>query len=81
MAFKEKLSRYVWNLLITVDQLLNTILGGDPDETMSSRMGKDIREGRCKICKGICYLLNFFEKDHCKVSIEEDEGSRQVTGD
>lgn len=34
--------KYIWNLLIAIDQLFNTILGGDPDETMSSRMGKAI---------------------------------------
>lgn len=34
--------KYIWNLLISIDQLCNTILGGDPDETMSSRMGKHL---------------------------------------
>lgn len=34
--------KYLYNILIGVDQLCNTILGGDPDETMSSRMGKHI---------------------------------------
>jgi hypothetical protein len=36
--------RYVRNLLISLDQLANTILGGDPDETMSSRMGKHLKK-------------------------------------
>ena len=33
---------YVWNVLIGLDQFCNAILGGDPDETMSSRMGKNL---------------------------------------
>jgi hypothetical protein len=29
--------RYVWNVLIAIDQLANTLTGGLPDETISSR--------------------------------------------
>ena len=32
--------KWIVNVLVSVDQLANTILGGDPDETMSSRIGK-----------------------------------------
>lgn len=75
MAFKT----YVWNILIGVDQLVNAILGGDPDETLSSRMGKNIARGECKLCKIICYFLNKIDSDHCHKAIETDEGERQVT--
>ena len=34
------LRRYVYNILLAVDQLGNTIASGDPDETISSRLGK-----------------------------------------
>lgn len=78
---KEKIARYFWNFLIALDQLVNTILGGDPDETVSSRMGKNIRAGKCKLCKIICLLLNRIDPNHCDKSIESDEGSRQVVGD
>lgn len=79
LSFKERVSLYFWNILIALDQLANTILAGDPDETMSSRMGKNIRLGRCKLCKVICYFLDKIDKGHCEKSIESDEGSRQVT--
>lgn len=63
-------------MLVAIDQLINTIIGGDPDETISSRAGKYVRRGRgwfpCQLCK----LLNLFEKDHCIRSIEEDEGDK-----
>lgn len=36
------IKKYIFNILIGIDQLCNTILGGDPDETMSSRMGKHL---------------------------------------
>jgi len=65
--------RFIWNLLISIDQLGNTLLGGDPDETISSRMGKRARKGdRLGIC--VCKVLDVFEKDHCEKSIERDEG-------
>lgn len=74
-------SKYFWNILIALDQLCNTILGGDPDETMSSRMGKNIREGKCKLCKVTCYFLNKIDPNHCEKSIEVDEGAKGVIRD
>ena len=46
---KTKASLYFWNVLVAIDQLFNTILGGDPDETLSSRMGKHVREVTSKL--------------------------------
>jgi hypothetical protein len=66
--------RYIWNFLIAVDQLVNTITGGDPDETISSRAGK--RQNDCKFCFYLCRFLDLFQKDHCTKSIETDEGER-----
>lgn len=67
---------YIWNLLISIDQLINTIFGGSPDETISSRCGKRVRshEIDCKFCKFLCIFLNWLDTGHCKDSIEEDEG-------
>ncbi|QYR20793.1 hypothetical protein KZ483_24035 [Paenibacillus sp. sptzw28] len=65
--------RYVWNMLISIDQFFNTLAGGDPDETISSRAGKRAEKG-CKACILLCKFLSLFEKDHCYKSIEPDEG-------
>jgi len=73
---KLKAKKYGWNLLISLDQFINTVFGGDPDETLSSRMGK--REKDCKICLVICLLLNLFQKDHCIKAEEKDEGKDAV---
>jgi len=70
------ISHYLLNLLIAIDQLINTILLGDPDETLSSRMGKYAVNGRGWIPCQLCKLLNIFDKDHCIKSIEQDEGKR-----
>jgi hypothetical protein len=72
----KSVSRYLWNVLIWIDQGLNVLFAGDPDETLSSRMGKAVREDRCTFCKAFCWFLDLFDKNHCEKSIEEDEGKR-----
>lgn len=78
----DKLKQYLFNLWVAVDQLVNTILGGDPDMTVSGRAGRAVAEGRCVACKGLCWLLNFVQKDHCERAnrAEKDEGKDEVWG-
>jgi hypothetical protein len=68
--------KYVKNILIALDQLVNTIFLGDPDETISSRAGK--RVNTCKFCSALCWLLDKIDKDHCKTSLENDEGQKEI---
>lgn len=76
--------KYVWNILISIDQLVNTLFGGDPDETISSRVGKWQRAGVHKTgWKRIVFKITnpvceFFETNHFKKSIEDDEGHDEV---
>lgn len=75
-----RLKKWFWNILISVDQLANTILWGDPDETLSSRMGKMVKRGTAgDVEKGICNVLDGVDKDHCENSIEDDEGKNEVS--
>ena len=69
-----KICQYFWNILIAIDQLGNAVIGGDPDETISSRAGKDKKKGR-KWAIYLCWVLNKIDTDHCKESIEDDEGN------
>jgi hypothetical protein len=62
--------QYFWNLLITLDQCCNTILGGDPDETISSRLGKSTN-GIGIWARGI--VDRIFGPGHCRRSVENDE--------
>lgn len=66
--------KYIWNILISLDQFLNTLAFGDPDETISSRMGKHLAKHDCPFCNFMCKMLNLFQKNHCVKSIEPDEG-------
>jgi len=67
------LKRVLWNVLIGIDQTVNAAMAGDPDETISSRAGKAAREGKRWGCV-LCRFLDLFEKNHCEISIEDDEG-------
>jgi hypothetical protein len=70
--------KYIWNILISLDQFLNTLAFGDPDETISSRVGKHLAKHDCPFCNFMCKLLNLIQKDHCVKSIEQDEGKDAV---
>lgn len=63
------IGRYLINILVAVDQLANTLAGGDPDETISSRAGKS----HPRLAR-IINALFFWQGDHCRQSIEPDEG-------
>ena len=67
---------YPKRVLIGIDQLFNALLGGNPDMTMSGRMGKRIIKGDAtKVEIMLCRLLSvvFFDPKHCVTSIELDE--------
>jgi len=67
------MKKYLYNLLIAFDQLINSILGGFCDETLSSRMGKHVEKKDGWLSIIICKMLNLIDKNHCKDAIEEDE--------
>lgn len=71
-----KVCKYIFNNLVALDQAVNTLFGGDPDETISSRAGK--RQHSAKWAKALCWLLNKLDFKHCQRSIEEDEGKNSV---
>jgi hypothetical protein len=71
--------KYVFNLLIAIDQLGNTLIGGYPDETISSRAGKGALRGSVFWTFAAAFidiLFLPFERDHCRKAIEYDEGER-----
>lgn len=64
--------RWLHNVLVAFDQFWNTVFGGDPDETVSSRAGK--ARHRNRVADTLCRILDRFDQDHCEDAIEEDEG-------
>ncbi|UJX40889.1 hypothetical protein K9F62_19740 [Desulfovibrio sp. JY] len=72
------MKQYIWNVLLGLDQFLSVLTGGDPDETVSSRVGKASAAGsRIGRMLEIC-LDAVFGAGHCRRSIEADEGGQRV---
>lgn len=58
-----------WQIALGYDHLGNTVTGGRPEETISSRAYRAMTEKRrwgCVLCK----LLDYIQKDHCKIAAE-----------
>lgn len=73
------IARYIWNILIAIDQLGNALIGGDPDETISSATAKRIKNGtanRFHIALG--KFLEWIDPGHLRDAWEEDEGKDAV---
>ncbi|HBD36756.1 MULTISPECIES: hypothetical protein [unclassified Cupriavidus] len=74
------LGRYLMNWLRWLDEGLNVLTGGDANETMSSRAGKGMREGKRWACL-LCRFLDLFQRDHCIRSINPDDGANATIPD
>jgi len=79
-----KIGQYLLNQLLALDLLVNSLTGGDPRETLSSRFGKEIRDEKngtddgCRICTFICRWLDVLDSRHCEKSIVHTVGSKEV---
>lgn len=69
--------RYVWNIIVWLDQGINTFFFGDPDETVSSRAAKAAARGKTWGCC-LCKFLDLFDKGHCANTVEQDEGINAI---
>lgn len=73
----DKNQSYVWRILVSIDQFVNTCFDGRPDETISSRWGRAVRDARDGApapwyARWGCAALNRIDPDHCRSSIEYD---------
>ncbi len=78
------IKKWTINILIGIDQLGNALMGGDPDETISSRLGKlklrycGIIPWHRPVSKFIDYALDKIDPNHSIDAIEDDEGSEAI---
>lgn len=80
---KTPIRQYLYNLLYSIDQLGNSLWGGCPDETISSRIGRLARAGRLRpLPRALMVILGKIDRDHCRDAIEVPQphppGSRAV---
>ena len=78
------IGKWLLNILISIDQLGNTITGGDPDETISSRLGKmKVKHGGRipwyrPLSKVVDWGLDKIDPGHSIDAIEADEGENAI---
>ncbi len=76
-----RLATRAYFLLIRIDCQLNGLTGGNPQETISCRVGRASAAG-CKIAWVVDCILDemfFWEKDHCGQSLRRHEEKRKST--
>jgi len=82
MKFFVYLKVYILNLIYVFDLVVNTIFLGDPDETVSSRIGKKVKAGKkCAVCDWICKFLDMIDERHCTDAIKLHEGRGSADDD
>lgn len=59
---------YLRRITLSINQTLNTILFGQPDETISSRIGRTRATSR--FSRGACWVLDRIDPCHCFVAAE-----------
>lgn len=68
--------RYLFNIVIALDQLANTIIGGDPDETISSRIAKRRSHFPWLV---LAKIIEAVDPGHLDRFTEDDEGADDLT--
>lgn len=63
---------YIMKLLIALDQLCNTILGGMPDETISARAWRNRDNKLYAILVVLIDSLFYMDPNHCETSFESE---------
>lgn len=81
MAIPNKLKRYVYHVVIAIDQLFNALTGGAADETLSSRAyrGAILAKQPKKRWRVLYRVINglFFDRNHCKTAYESEVSGKQ----
>jgi hypothetical protein len=75
------IAKWLLNIIISIDQLVNTVFGGDPDITISSRLGSNYPNS---VLAKFVDLLFFWQsrnkaiKRHVVNAIEHDESGKDA---
>ena len=65
------MKQYIYNILIGIDQFANVVLGGAPDETISTRVYRHREHWAGGLAvKLIDFLFSWYETNHCRKSYE-----------
>ena len=70
--------QYIKNILIALDQFLNALFRGMPDETLSARAWRLEQERGRKWPRILIDTLLFFDRDHCYQSYLSEIERKQL---
>lgn len=73
---------YATRVLIAVDQVVNAVIGGQPDETLSARAWRLREQSRTwgLARRVIDAAFSPFGRDHCRLSFESEQARRHLPG-
>jgi hypothetical protein len=60
------MANYFLQVAIGVDQLVNTLLGGWADETLSSRCYRQQHKLRWRVAQAVVNFIFFWQYEHCR---------------
>jgi hypothetical protein len=69
------IGQYVRNIVVGLNQFTNALMFGDPDETISSRAGRVWPD---TWWSKFINSIFFWQSDHTRKAIEEDEGRKDL---
>ena len=70
---------YLTNIVIGIDQLINTLIGGEPDETLSSHAWRMERDHKpWGFLRFVIDMLFFWQMQHCRDSYESERRRMQL---
>lgn len=74
------ITKYLKNILISFDQFINTLAGGDPDETISARLGRNWQGTLAERFVDWMFKWQNRPGGHCENAHwwEQDEGKDQI---
>lgn len=75
-SLAEVLLNWSYNVFSATSAWANAVIGGDPGETISSRIGKSIRGGGW--AAGVCWPA--WARDHFLWAITDDRGANTAWG-
>ena len=75
------MKQYLLNVAIAVDQTLNALRGGSPDETLSAAAWRTEQKGRWlgRVFRPLIDLVfALFASDHCRQSFESERNGHHL---
>ena len=82
---EKTVKKYVYHVVVALDQFFNALIGGAADETLSSRTYRraTLKEKPLKRWRVLYHMINglFFDRNHCKEAYFSEVYRRQYTED